>query len=68
MYLLNCAESKIIFGLWRRKKRELENHYTIFETCVLDPFRGQKVKENLFSRGLLIVRVALKIDFFFQLE
>ena len=32
----------------------------------LKPFRGQKMKENLFSRGLLIMRVALKINFFFN--
>ena len=30
------------------KKRELENNQTIFETCVLTPFRGQKIKLTLF--------------------
>ena len=42
---------KIIFDLWRRKKRELENNWTIFETCALNPFHGQKVKENFFPTG-----------------
>ena len=41
---------KIVFGLWRLKRRELENNQTIFETCVLNPLRGQKIKENLFWR------------------
>ena len=44
---------KIIFGLWRRKKRELENNLTIFETRVLNPFHGRKVKENFFLTGSL---------------
>ena len=42
---------KIIFDLWRRKKRELENNLTIFETCVLNPFHGQKIKRKIFSDG-----------------
>ena len=42
---------KIIFGLWQRKKRELENNLTIFETCVLNPFHGQKMQENFFPTG-----------------
>ena len=32
------------------KKRELDNNYTILETCVLKPFHGQKRKEKLFFR------------------
>ena len=46
-----------------RKKRELENNQTIFQTCVLNPFQGQKIKENFFldgkSRGSLLARTAL---------
>ena len=33
------------------KLRELENNLTIFETCVLDHFHGQKIKENCFLTG-----------------
>ena len=32
-------------------KRELEKNQTIFEICVLNPFRGQKIKENFFWTG-----------------
>ena len=39
------------FGWWRRKKRELENNLIIFETCVLNPFYGQKFKENISPMG-----------------
>ena len=42
---------KVIFGLWQRKKRELESNLTIFETCVLNPFHGQKMQENFFLTG-----------------
>ena len=32
---------KIIFGLWpHQKKIELENNWTIFDTCVPNPFHG----------------------------
>ena len=34
-----------------QKKKELENYWTIFETCVLNPFHGQKVKEHFFPTG-----------------
>ena len=58
---------KIIFGLWRRKKRELENNLTTFETCVFNPFRGQNIKEKIFSdeksRGPLLAKAALKHAF-----
>ena len=38
--------AKNTFGLWRREKIEFENNQTIFEICVLNPFHGQKIKEN----------------------
>ena len=53
---------KIIFGLWGRKKRELENNKTIFEICVLNPFHGQKIKENCFWTGSLLTRAAQKFS------
>ena len=37
--------------LWRREKRELENNQTIFEICLLNPFHGQKIKENFSWTG-----------------
>ena len=42
---------KIIFDLWRRKKKELENNLTIFETCTLNLSRGQEMKENFSPTG-----------------
>ena len=33
------------------KKKELDNNYTILDTCVLNPFHGQKRKENFFPTG-----------------
>ena len=41
---------KTNFGLRRREQRELENNQTFFETCVLNPFYGQKIKEKFFFR------------------
>ena len=38
------------FGLWRRKKRELENNQTTFEICVLNPFHGQKKRKTFLGR------------------
>ena len=57
-----CGLSKKnFFGLWQRKNRELENNYTIFEKCFVNPFHGQTIKENFFSdgksRGPLLARV-----------
>ena len=43
---------KVIFGLWQRKKKELENNLTIFETCVLNPFHGKKMQENVERTAL----------------
>ena len=54
---------KTNFGLRRREQRELENNQTFFETCVLNPFYGQKIKEKFFfekSRGPLSARAALQ--------
>ena len=45
------SSHKISFGLWGREKRELANDHTIFETCILDPFHGQKIKKNLSWTG-----------------
>ena len=50
-----------------QKKRIGEPLYYFLDMCP-KPFSWAKMKENLFSRGLLIVRVALKIDFFFNLS
>ena len=36
------------FWLVATQKRELESNQTIFEICVLNPFHGQKIKENVF--------------------
>ena len=30
---------------------ESENNQTVFETCVLNPFHGQKISANIFSKG-----------------
>ena len=47
-----CGLSKKnFFGLWQRKNRELENNYTIFEKCFVNPFHGQTIKENFFLTG-----------------
>ena len=42
---------KISFGPWGHEKRELANDHTIFETCILNPFHGQKIKKNLSWTG-----------------
>ena len=34
-----------------KKKIELENNWTIFDTCVPNPFHGHKIKEKFFSTG-----------------
>ena len=61
---LGWSGQKSFFGLLRRKRRELENNLNIFETCVLNPFNGQKIKESFFSdgksRGPLLAGAALK--------
>ena len=42
------AIEKNDFWLVTTQKRELESNQTIFEICVLNPFHGQKIKENVF--------------------
>ena len=46
-----------------RKKKRIREQPNYFQTCVLNPFQGQKIKENFFldgkSRGSLLARTAL---------